>query len=59
MAQRGLFQSRSRLVQKANAEKLQQMRRVLLASECAKLDPAAERREAEEHLSSEARWPEY
>lgn len=59
MVQRGLFPSRSRLIQDAIAEKLQKIRRVRLARECAKLDPAAERQAAEEFLPSEAPWPEY
>jgi len=59
LVQRGLFPSRSRVIQDALAEKLRKIRKGRLASECAKLDPAAERSEAEEFLSSEAAWPEY
>jgi len=55
----GIFPSRSRLIQDALAEKLEKMRRVRLARECAKLDPAAEQAAAEEFLSSETAWPEY
>jgi Arc/MetJ-type ribon-helix-helix transcriptional regulator len=55
----GLFPSRSKLIQDAVAEKLQRMRRVRLAQECAKLQPLAERTMAEERLSAEAEWPEY
>jgi Arc/MetJ-type ribon-helix-helix transcriptional regulator len=55
----GAFPSRSRLIQDALAEKLERLRRVRLARECAKLDKDAERSAAEEFLPSEARWPEY
>jgi len=55
----GIFPSRSRLIQDALAEKLEKMRRVRLARECAKLDPVAEQAAAEEFLSSETAWPEY
>lgn len=59
LVQAGVFPSRSRLIQDALAEKLEKMRRVRLARECAKLDPAAEQAAAEEFLSSETAWPEY
>jgi Arc/MetJ-type ribon-helix-helix transcriptional regulator len=55
----GAFPSRSRLIQDALAEKLERIRRVRLARECAKLDKDVERSAAEEFLPSEARWPEY
>ncbi len=55
----GLFPSRSRLIQDAVAEKLQRLRRVRLARECAKLEPAAEQAAAEEFFRGEAEWPEY
>lgn len=55
----GLFPSRSRLIQDAVAEKLQRLRRIRLAQECAKLDPAAEQTAAEELFTGEAEWPEY
>ena len=55
----GLFPSRSKLIQDAVAEKLQRLRRVRLAQECAKLQPAAERAAAEEFFRGEAEWPEY
>lgn len=55
----GLFPSRSKLIQDAVAEKLQRLRRVRLAQECAKLQPSSEQAEAEEILRGEAEWPEY
>ena len=55
----GLFPSRSKLIQDAVAEKLQRLRRIRLAQECAKLQPAAEQAEAEERFQGEAEWPEY
>src|SRR5262245_41700731 len=39
----GMFPSRSKLIQDAVDEKLQRLRRVRLAQECAKLQPFAER----------------
>ena len=59
MVRRGLFPSRSKLIQDAVAEKLNRLRRVRLAEECAKLQPSSERMEAEERFASEAEWPEY
>ena len=59
LVEHGVFPSRSRLIQDAVGEKLQRMRRVRLAQECAKLDKAAEQRAAEEFLPSEVPWPEY
>ena len=44
----GLYPSRSSLVQEALSEKLRAMRRVRLARECAKLDPAREQATAED-----------
>jgi Arc/MetJ-type ribon-helix-helix transcriptional regulator len=55
----GLFPSRSSVIQDALAEKLERLHRVRLARECAKLDPATERMEAEEVFAAEAPWPEY
>ena len=55
----GLFPSRSKLIQDAVAEKLQRLRRIRLAQECAKLDPLAEQAMAEEHFRGETEWPEY
>ncbi len=59
LVRRGLFPSRSSLIQDALAEKLARIRRVRLARECAKLRPAAEQGTAEEFLPSEAEWPAY
>jgi len=56
---RGVFPSRSKLIQDAVAEKLQRLRRVRLARECAKLKPEEERAVAEERLAGEVEWPEY
>lgn len=55
----GLFPSRSRLIQDAVDEKLQRLRRVRLARECAKLERPAEQAAAEELFLGEAEWPEY
>jgi Arc/MetJ-type ribon-helix-helix transcriptional regulator len=55
----GMFPSRSRLIQDAVAEKLQRLRRVRLAQECAKLQRPAEQAAAEEFFRGEAEWPEY
>jgi len=59
LVERGLFPSRSRLIQDALGEKLVRIRRVRLAQECARLDKAAEQSDAEEYFPSEAQWPEY
>lgn len=59
MVRRGLFPSRSKLIQDAVVEKLNRLRRVRLAEECAKLQPSSERAAAEEHFAGEAEWPEY
>ncbi len=59
LVQRGLFPSRSSVIQDALADKLERLRRVRLARECAKLDRAAERGAAEEFLAGEPQWPEY
>ncbi len=55
----GAFPSRSKLIQDAVAEKLQRLRKVRLAQECAKLQPLAEQAAAEERFRGEAEWPEY
>ena len=59
LVQGGLFPSRSSLIQDALTEKLQKLRRVRLAQECAKLDRAAEQAAAEVFLPGEVPWPEY
>lgn len=51
--------SRSKLIQDALEEKLQRLRRVRLAQECAKLQPLAEQAAADECFLGEAEWPEY
>jgi len=56
---RGVFPSRSKLIQVAVAEKLQRLRRVRLARECAKLKSEEERAAAEEQFAGEVEWPEY
>jgi Arc/MetJ-type ribon-helix-helix transcriptional regulator len=55
----GAFASRSKLIQDAVAEKLQRLRRVRLAEECAKLERPAEQAAAEESFQGEAEWPAY
>lgn len=59
LVSRDAFPSRSKLIQDAVAEKLQRLRRVRLARECAKLKPEEERAAAEEWLTGEVEWPEY
>lgn len=59
LVERGAGASRSKLIQDAVREKLQRLKRVSLAEECARLEPAVERAEAEQWLSGEAAWPEY
>jgi len=54
------FRNRSQAVEAALAEKLDRLARTRLARECAKLDPAEERRAAEEGLAASGElWPEY
>lgn len=55
----GVFPSRSKLIQDAVTEKLQRLRRVRLAQECSKLQPAVEQAAAEERFRGETEWPEY
>ncbi len=59
LVRRGVGASRSGLIRDAVREKLQRLKHVRLAQECAKLDPVAERAEAEVWSSGEAEWPEY
>ncbi len=55
-----IFQSRSQAIQEAVSEKLLRMKRTRLAKECARLDPAFERKAADEGLTEDAKqWPEY
>ena len=49
------FPNRSRAIQEAVREKLQRLDRGRLARECAKLDPAAEQRLADEGLADDAK----
>ena len=54
------FKNRSQAVESALAEKLARLARTRLAEECAKLDPAEERRLADEGMAATAEsWPEY
>jgi len=59
LVHRGISSSRSKLIQEAVHEKLFRLKRVRLAQECAKLDPASEQAEAETFLVGETAWPEY
>lgn len=59
LVEAGMFPSRSRLIQDAVEEKLQRLRRVRLATECAKLQRPVEQAAAEELFRGEAEWPEY
>ena len=55
-----LFQSRSRAIQEAVAEKLERLEDDSLVRECAKLDPSFEHAMAEEGFGLEiGEWPEY
>ncbi|HVA51276.1 MAG TPA: ribbon-helix-helix domain-containing protein [Pirellulales bacterium] len=57
---RRVFPNRSKAIQAAVEEKLQRLNRTQLAIECAKLDPAEEKRLAELGLEAELeRWPAY
>lgn len=54
------FRNRSQAVETALAEKLARLARTRLAEESAKLDPAEERRLADEGLAATGEtWPEY
>ncbi len=55
-----VFSSRSQAVQEAVKEKLLRMKRTRLAEECAKLEPVAEKKMAEDRMAEDMRsWPEY
>ena len=56
---RSRFRNRSQAIETALAEKLARLARTRLAEECAKLDPAEERRLADEALGADTAWPEY
>jgi Arc/MetJ-type ribon-helix-helix transcriptional regulator len=54
------YPNRSQAIEAAVAEQLARLERRRLVEECAKLDPAAERRLADEGLAADAeQWPEY
>jgi Arc/MetJ-type ribon-helix-helix transcriptional regulator len=59
LVRRGVFPSRSRLVQDSIEDKLRRIDGVRLARECAKLDRSLERALAEEGLEPVAEWPSY
>jgi Arc/MetJ-type ribon-helix-helix transcriptional regulator len=59
LVERGLFPSRSKLIQDAVSEKLLRLRKIRLAQECAKLERSAEQAAAEEFFVGEAEWPDY
>ena len=59
LVRRGMFPSRSRLVQDSIEDKLRRIDGVRLARECAKLDRRVERALAEEGLEPVAEWPPY
>jgi Arc/MetJ-type ribon-helix-helix transcriptional regulator len=59
LVERGLFPSRSGLIQIAVAEKLRRVQRARLAQECAKLQPAEEQAAADEVWEGETEWSEY
>jgi metal-responsive CopG/Arc/MetJ family transcriptional regulator len=56
---RARFRNRSQAIETALAEKLARLARTRLAEECAKLDPAEERRLADDAFGADAAWPEY
>ena len=59
LVRRGVATSRSQLIQGAVREKLVRLQRTRLAQECMRLDPEAERAEAEGWLVAESAWPAY
>jgi metal-responsive CopG/Arc/MetJ family transcriptional regulator len=60
MVKTRVFPNRSRAIQSAVQEKLEQIEHGRLARECAKLDPKFEKAMAEEGFSADiAEWPEY
>ncbi|RJQ38097.1 MAG: CopG family transcriptional regulator [Dehalococcoidia bacterium] len=55
-----IFPNRSQAIQQAVSEKLQRLKKTRLLTESAKLNPAFERKLAEEGLAEDANaWPEY
>ena len=60
LVSRHRFRNRSQAVETALAEKLARLARTRLAEEASKLDPAEERRLADEGLAATGdAWPEY
>jgi Arc/MetJ-type ribon-helix-helix transcriptional regulator len=60
LVKEGRFPNRSRALQEALGDKLERIDRTRLARECAKLDPRAEQKLADEGLSGDIElWPEY
>jgi Arc/MetJ-type ribon-helix-helix transcriptional regulator len=56
----GRFRNRSQAVEAALADKLQRLARIRLATESAKLNPAEEKRSANEDMRGALdAWPEY
>ena len=59
LVKRRIFPSRSRAIQEAVKEKLEQLNHSRLAQECSKLDPDYEKALAEEGLGEDlSEWPE-
>ena len=55
-----LFPNRSKAIQEAVKEKLERLKKIRLAKECAKLEPEFEQNMAEKGFSLEIdEWPEY
>jgi Arc/MetJ-type ribon-helix-helix transcriptional regulator len=59
LVRRGVAASRSQIIQQAVRDRLARLNRRRLAEECAKLDPHAERAEAESWFASKPEWPAY
>ena len=60
LVREGRFASRSQAIEAAIAGQLDRLSRRRLAEECARLDPAVERKLADEGLAAEAnQWPPY
>ncbi len=60
MVEEQVFANRSQAIQQAVDEKIDRMERNRLARECAQLDPAEDRKLAEEGLAEDLPdWPEY
>jgi Arc/MetJ-type ribon-helix-helix transcriptional regulator len=59
LVRQGVAASRSQLIQEAVHQRLARMKRTRLAEQCAKLDPDAERADAESWLVAESAWPGY